>query len=270
VAEGVAYRRGTAPDTTRARIHGLASVAANEVDELENVLQGLSYEADCGTEYEVDLGACGELAVGEPTERLTSFLRDPLTLTVKDICAIGYTREQQIARARIKMARLEATAAACTLAAGGLVQSFNTQVGVPVLATAPVSLACAIGLADEFGDERGLPTVAYLASRFSASFPADAVTDVAGVLTSKGGTRLALVPCIGETAPEGTAVTADWWMWITGPLRIIRADHEPTWDEYPTLNKRIALFSRSMIIDWTCAIAAIPLTDPCEGAAANA
>lgn len=269
MAEGVAYRRGTAPDTTRPRIHGLASVAANEVDTLENVLQGLAYEADCGTEYEIDLGACGELAVEEATERLTPFLRDPFTVTVKDICAIGYTRAEQLARARIKLARLEATAAACALAAGGLVQSFDTQVAVPVLATAPVTMACAIGLADEWSDDHGIPTVAYVASRYSAAFPADALTDVAGVLTTKGGTRVALVPCIGTTAPAGATVEADFWMWLTGPLRIIRAEPEPTWDEYPTENKRVAQLSRSMIIDWTCGIAAIPLTDICEGAAAN-
>lgn len=270
MAEGVAYRRTTAPDTTRARIHGLASVAANEVDELENVLQGIAYEADCGTEYEIDLGACGGIAVEEATERLTTFNRDPLTLTVKDICAIGYTREQQIARTRIKMARLEATATACALAAGGLLQSFNTQPAVEELASAPVGMACALGLADEWSDDHGIPAVAYLASRYSAAFPADAITDVAGVLTTKGGTRVALVPCIGQTPPDGATVEADFWMWLTGPIRIIRADHEPTWDEYPTLNKRVAQLSRSMIIDWTCGIAAIPLTDICEGAAPNA
>lgn len=270
MAEGVAYRRGTAPDTTRARIHGLASVAANETDTLENVLQGLAYEADCGSEFEVDLGACGPLAVEEATERLAPFARDPFTVTVKDICALGYTRGQQEARARVKLARLQATAEACTLASGGLAQSFNTQAGVEVLATAPVGLACALGLADEWGDARGLPTVAYLASRFSASFPADAVTDNAGVLTTKGGTRVALVPCIGTTAPAGSTVEADWWMWITGPLRIIRAQSEPTWDEFPRLNKRVARLSVSMIIDWTCGIAAVPLINPCEGAADNA
>lgn len=269
MAEGVAYRRGAAPDLTRPRPHGLASVAANETDTLANVLQGISYEADCGTEVEVDLGACGPLAVEEATERLTTYQRDPVTFTVKDICAIGYTREQQLARARTKLARIEATAAACALAGADLVQGFAAQTGVPVLTTAPVSLACALGLADEFGEDRALPTIAYVASRFSASFPADALTDVAGVLTTRRGTQVALVPCIGTTPPEGTAVTADWWMWITGPLRIIRAEPETTWDEYPTLNKRVAQLSRSMILDWTCAIAAIPLTDPCEGAAAN-
>lgn len=265
MAEGVAYRRGAAPDTTRPRPHGLASVAANEVDTLENVLQGLGYEADCGTEYEVDLGACGPLAVEEATERLSQWFRDPFTITVKDICAIGYSRGEQEARARMKLARLEATAAAFALAAGGLRQSFNVQQDVPVLATAPVSLACALGLADEFGDDRGIPTVAYLASRYSAAFPADAVSEVSGVLTTKGGTRIALVPSIGATAPDGATVTADFWLWITGPLRIIRAETEPTWDEFPVLNKRVARMSRSMIIDWTCAIAAIPLTDVCEG-----
>jgi hypothetical protein len=269
VAEGVAYRKGTAPDLSRPRPHGLASVATNETDTLANVLQGLSYEADCGAEVEVDLGACGPLAIEEATERLTTFQRDPITFTVKDICAIGYTREQQLARARMKLARVEAAAAACALGGADLVQGFAAQAGVPVLATAPVSVACALGLADEFGADRALPTVAYVASRFSASFPADALTDVAGVLTTRGGTTVALVPCIGETAPAGSTVEADWWMWITGPLRIIRAEPEPTWDEYPTLNKRVAQLSRSMIIDWTCAVAAIPLTDPCEGAAAN-
>lgn len=264
MADGLGYTRVAPPDLRRERRHGLLSVALPVPTALEDVLNGIRYQVDCGAETRLDYQSCGDLAPEDPTDTLTQVLGDPVTVTAEDICWYGYTTAQRRARVLSKLARLEERDFAAALAAGGMVQSFATQVDVPVLADAPVSLDCALGIADHFADMRGLPITAYAPDTTSGAWRANQLTDQGGRLFTLGGTAVALVPFIGETPPDGSTVTAPSWMWLTGPLRIHWADPVISHDSVYRQNQYIMRASRSAVLDWSCAIAAIPLEYDCE------
>lgn len=261
------YRKVQPPDLSRPRPHGIVSVTTGNVGELpmDEVLSGIGYEVDCNADYEIQTGDCGDVGPADPDFTLVKTRRDPFTVSVADICWFGFTQAQQIARARSRLIRLEQAAIADALAGNGLRQSFGAlpagEVEIP--GNTPVSLACALGLVDGFGAFHGFPMVAYAPIESSASWPADALTDQSGVLTSRGGTRVALVPHIGQTAPQGTAIDAPWWLWATGPIRLFRSVIEDSWQSDPTDNRYIARAHRAIIPDWTCAAIAVPVTDFC-------
>lgn len=261
MAEGVTYRPVEAPNLTRPRTHGIMSVARTvDVPDLSDVLAGIGYAVDCSSDYEIAVGACVDIGPDTPETTLNQFHRDPFTLSVADICALGYTKAMQDSRARAKLLRLEQAATAEALASGGLTQSFGAQEDVELLAEEPVSLRCAIGLIDAWGAERGIPSVAYAPIESSALLAG--VTTQSGVLISRANTRIALSPYIGSTAPAD-GPDAPWWMWATGPIRLLRGPVVTSWESIPTENTYISRAHRTIIPDWTCGIAAVPIEDFC-------
>lgn len=268
MAESMGYTRVAAPDMTRERQHGLLSVAQPPVVmPLDELLNGIRYAADCGTTTQIVYDPCGDLTPEDPVDVQQWFLRDPAVITAEDQCWYGTSEGAREARARSKLARLEGRDFAAVLAGGAISQNFAGQPDVEVLAPAPVSLDCALGLADTWAIVNGLAAVAYAPSETSGAWRASQLTDQAGRLTTLGGTRVALVPYVGTTAPLGSTIEADYWLWLTGPLRIFWAEPVITLLEQPRDNQYVTRASRTAVLDWVCRIAAIPLIFDCEGTA---
>lgn len=229
---------------------------------LEGLLNGITYTKACDVPSGLHYDPCAALdVIDELTEEIHQ--RDPVTVFTDSTCIVPDAAGR--ARAQEQLARIEAdrlSQALATATVDQMQQSFPASTPHQ-LADDPVTLQCALAMIDQWGEQHHFRPTVYAPRRTPLDRRWIWSSTSGDQLRTQSGARIALSRWFGDP-PTGVDPVEDVaWIWATGPARILASNVVTESFRNIRLNRYSWHSRRAYVIDWACAIAAIPVTMPC-------
>lgn len=228
----------------------------------DGLLGGIAYTKTCDVPSGLIFDMCEPMPVeDELTEEIHE--RDPVTIYTDTTCINPDPAGQ--ARAQSQLVRVEASRLAQALATASaeeMQQSFPAS-EPHQLATDAVSIQCGLNMIDEWGESWDMRPTVYAPRR--TPFSRDWVwSPTSGdQLRTQSGARIALSSWFGEPPTGVEPVEGVAWLWATGPARILASNVVVESMRNIKMNRYSWNARRAYVIDWACAIAAVPVDMPC-------